>query len=430
MTGRYREIISESEHQLAGVLETLINGNPSGRSEFWVDTPHHYARCWDATHPGPPYVTGGGLTIFKGGAPNVYVQHKGEYIGSDYRPGLNIYSHYTGGFWPNSYGSMTIPSSDIANMGLSGTYGPSYGAGLSYGSAAYNRFKPKINSADLGQTLGEIRETLPMLKTTARGYHDFWKSLGGSKDVFGPKSVADHFLNHSFGWVPFLRDMVNTYITYKTTADKLRRLRQNNGKWSMHGGTVEQIQSQGEFSTREDMAGYVYPALPTAFFDPTAAAAGKGVSSTCHTEYYSKVWFEGRFRYYIPWLGEDDTTYKQIVNRVQLYGARVSPTLIWKVTPWTWLADWVTNAGDVISNAEDNFFGLASLYAYVMRHTYYRVVNSSTIRLKAGPVNCVWFQEVVTKTRNGASHFGFGLDELDFNNSQIAILAALGVSRA
>lgn len=430
MPGRFREIISASEHTLGGVTRTMLFGSEIQRSEHWVHTPQTYRRCWDATHPGPPYAEGGGLTIMKAGNPTTnFVQGNGYYIGLDYRPDIDLYVDYTGGFWPNGYGAYTVESAYMRDIGIAGPYGPNYGSGSGYGAQAYNRFKPKIATAELGQTIGEAAQFVPMLKQSAKEYHNIWKSFGGHSTEFGPKHAADSFLNHSFGWAPFVRDMVDSYDTYHNTDRAMRRLRKQNGRWEHRGGTVETTNEASPIVEYNDQAGLVLPNLPYYFYSTEARAEGIHVQSKANQGLSSKTWFEGRFRYYIPSLGVEDNHYNQIMNRIHTYGLRVSPSLVWKVTPWTWLADWFGNVGDFVSNAEDNYFGLASLYAYIMRTTTQRSVNDSTIRLKDGPVHCSWAQEIVTKTRHGASHFGFGLDEGEFSLQQQAILVALGISK-
>jgi hypothetical protein len=126
---------------------------------------------------------------------------------------------------------------------------------------------------------------------------------------------------------------------------------------------------------------------------------------------------------------KDNDNYYKVINRIHMYGARISPSLLWKITPWTWLADWGSTAGDIVSNAEDNLFGLACKYSCIMRHTSRHAVNNSTIRLKNGDVGCVWYQEVDVKRRHGGYPYGFGLGWEAYNPSQIAVLAALGITR-
>jgi hypothetical protein len=318
----------------------------------------------------------------------------------------------------------------MKNVGKDGNpYDRTFGRAQDKSAEAYNRFKPKLNKANLGQTIGEARDFVPMLKTSASGFHDIWKELGGSATEFGPKKAADHFLNHQFGWLPFLNDMLQGYDVYQNTSRYVHQLRRHNNEWVKRGGTLSTDSTLSDVVVTRDLAGGVLPSLPTAFYSDDAIASGERVESQYYTGSFDKVWFEGRFRYYIPSLGLEDNNYHKIINRVQLYGLRLSPTLLWKITPWTWLADWYSNAGDVISNAEDNYFGLASLYACTMRNKGIHVVNNSTIYLKGGPVQCTWSQEIETKSRWGGEPFGLGFDWDHWDPMQIAILASLGITR-
>lgn len=432
MPGRFREEISAVKDTHMGFLDTIQNGVRIARVTHHSNVPGHTKRCWDATHRGPPYRETGPFTLFKSGVPSAFAQAKGLYIGTDFRPsGLDLFSQYDGGFWPNGYGPTSVTVSDMRDVGVSGTYGPDFGAiGSGDGAAAYNRFKPKLNSANLGQTIGEFRDFVPMLKTSAKGFHDIWRSLGGSSTDFGPKAVAGHFLNHQFGWLPFVNDLYQSYDTYQNIDKKIRQLRRDNGRWIHRGGTVDTESSSSEMLLTENLAGFVFPALPTAFYRKDSETGNKRVQSFTYTQDLTRSWFEGAFKYYVPSLIKDNDNYHKIINRVHMFGLRISPSLIWKITPWTWLADWAGNAGDVVANAEDNLFGLVSKYSCIMRHTVHRSVNSSTIRLKNGDVSCSWWQEIDIKRRHGGFPYGFGLGWEAYSPSQLAVLAALGVTRA
>jgi hypothetical protein len=430
MPGRYRERVSLSELTQMGLYRTWFNNSIFFQYAATVYSNQQAERCFDATHHGPPYTETGPFTLVKAVYPFDLIQGKGTYIGTDYRPDFNMYSDYYGGFVPNGFGSFTIPSSHMVGAGLEGNpYGPDWGSAEPYSTAARNRFKPKIAKAGLGQAIAEIRDLLPMLKSSAKGFAQVWKAAGGHPELFAPKNVADHFINHEFGWLPFINDIRQVSDVYQNTRKYVNALRRANGKWVKRGGTVL---TDGGVSAveRYDGVGLVLPSLPPSYYSADAIATGNYVTSHAFTQSFDKVWYEGRFRQYIQSLGEEDSNYHKIINRVHLYGARISPSLIWKVTPWTWAVDWFSNAGDIISNAEDESFGLASLYSCTMRHRVHRVVNESVIHLKDGDVACSWSQEIDSKTRHGGGPFGFALEGSDLTPTQTAILLALGISRS
>jgi hypothetical protein len=149
-----------------------------------------------------------------------------------------------------------------------------------------------------------------------------------------------------------------------------------------------------------------------------------------------RVWFDGAFTYYLP-KAEGDGPLGKWFNSLQkwkaVYGLTLDPEVVWNLAPWSWAADWFANTGDVISNVTDLMTdGLVMHYGYVMEH----VVESDEIVLSGwtpqkgsfpSDLKIVVVRE--TKTRLRASPYGFGLTFEDFSPRQLAILAALGISR-
>jgi hypothetical protein len=168
----------------------------------------------------------------------------------------------------------------------------------------------------------------------------------------------------------------------------------------------------------------MYPAISTPLY--SGSPYGNYTITRKHTQ---KVWFEARYRYWIPHLG-DGTFPGQARAYAQVYGALPTPSLVWELTPWSWLIDWCSNLGDVIANVssiiQDN---LCAKYAYVMGHTEQEVTHSAVNNLVTGPITCEWKASLEAKLRHEASPFGFGLTGADFSARQWSILTALGISK-
>jgi hypothetical protein len=342
-------------------------------------------------------------------------------------PGIGVVYKYEGGFLstfaPTSFGP------DLTQNRLHSEYlnpGTQYGSNLDpspYGATGWNRFRPGKPTADLGVVLGEAKDIPRMLKTSAKGFRDLWKSMGGHSTQFGPKKVADHWLNTQFGWLPFLNDVRKFHKTWQNADRKMERIRSNNGRWVKSGGTVD-TQTSSEVLASSATNTAHWPALASYLYaDPSKT----GSHSVSRTE-SRRVWFEGSFKYYIPNVNSVEWEMKAL--RV-LYGASVNPALLWELTPWSWLVDWFSNAGDVIANLDDNLAeNLAARYAYVMQtHEITGEVNS-TVRLKYGTLQGTWRFPVTWKSRVGASPFGFGLTSSDLSARQWSILGALGITHS
>lgn len=144
-----------------------------------------------------------------------------------------------------------------------------------------------------------------------------------------------------------------------------------------------------------------------------------------------------KYQYYIP-----DTSSWQWDARARavLFGALPTPSVVWEVLPWSWMVDWFTNVGDVMSNASVNAVdNLVALYSYIMEHKTTTVECTAVSQWESkynqywaypgGSCTSVGKSTVETKARCGGSPFGMGITFSGLSAGQGAILAALGLSR-
>lgn len=451
---RYREKLYHEEPMLVGVEKQTYGGDLLGRQEHWVD-PNHPARlisgkrCWDEVHPDFPY-NGGPFRKYEMRSPWTDVQ--GTCSVNDGPGGVTRW--YDGGFVPLSFGPFQLSDYDIDQAGWHGAYSGDYGDPSAYGAEAFDRFKPKLQGNDLLDALYETKDLPGSIETSRRAskdFHEAWKSLGGHDFWFKPDHVAEHFLNHVFGWVPFLNDIKDTYRTYSTLDSGLKQLARDNGRWIKRSGTVRKEEETLDSFTDNELHGpYAWPALDGHLYrlveNPVTGINQFGIT-TFTRQTLKKVWFRGCFRYYIPGLeyelldpsqrnlnfvdARGGYQYNHTINVARRFGFSLSPTFFWKILPWSWLADWGSNVGHVISNLSDNFYNqqLVARYAYLMEHDVIRSINDSKIFLRDGSTShCIWYQEIDTKCRIEANPFGFSLNDEDLSLVQKAILLSLGVT--
>jgi len=128
----------------------------------------------------------------------------------------------------------------------------------------------------------------------------------------------------------------------------------------------------------------------------------------------------------------------------KLYGATVSPEVLYNAIPWTWLMDWFVNVGDVMSNLSNNVDNLTADYAFVMRTRKMELNNTATtswagisanlgtglesIIPEGSATRSLSYSEEI-KSRTGATPFGFGLSYDGLSTYQKSILAAIGAKR-
>jgi hypothetical protein len=119
-----------------------------------------------------------------------------------------------------------------------------------------------------------------------------------------------------------------------------------------------------------------------------------------------------------------------------MYGFDVNPEVVWNAMPWSWLADWFGNVGDVMSNLSANAADdLVMDYGYVMgtktfsnkytvTGTLYNMARSKGSLLLSAE------RSIVVKQRVPGHPYSFGASPGDLSNRQIAILAALGLTKS
>lgn len=430
--------------RICGHAKTWSEMNPPYVSRVYSDYDQFYPYvsyvggrdyCRDELHKGPPYLEGGNLTIFHSKVTDTDLQQSRLYEARLAIANGTMCYRYNGGFLPR-WPVISYPFSvaQIGTAGSSGYFSGDYGNPSSQGPTAWNKFKPKTSNADLGIFTGELREVPRMLKTTGRGFMETWRSMGGSlksKEMY-PKKIADHYLNTQFGWLPFVRDLVSFYNTYQTADRRLSQLYRDNGRWIRRRGSVSSTVSKttlASLNTDGAYAPYVYPTIE----GNLTYKGPEGWRYVCkiNRELTINQSFSGAFKYWLPSYDQPDKRLNKIQNYLKLYGANINPSLVWNLTPWTWLADWVANIGDNVSNyssmQDDN---LVSKYAFIMQSTDEWLENHTKVyTLSHGPVDCRWFRGCSTKRRESASPFGFAIDTDAFSPRQWSILTALGFSR-
>lgn len=310
--------------------------------------------------------------------------------------------------------------------------------------------RPGNPVATLGQFTGELHQ-LPTIPLLLR------RRLSTIRDL--AKETANQYLNIEFGWKPFVTDLKKAYVLQQTLADRLNKLRSNNGlkirrrskKKVTNSAPVVVVEgslscpfgwlgdeSVGGSSALEDyfVGG---PLGPLFNFD----FAGGQCDYRYTTVESTTTWQCGTFQYYVPDIGTDRWTERA---KRSLFGFDLTPSLAWELIPWSWLIDWFTNVGDIVSNLSTNAVDnevLTNCYSMmelrlhrdiVISNHWDEWVNSEPgdptyFHLPAGSGKVSYALDERSRLRRQASPYGFGLKWPDFTPRQIAILAALAIKR-
>lgn len=293
------------------------------------------------------------------------------------------------------------------------------------GATAIAQCAPTNPVAEAGLAAAELyRERLPSLPGI-RLWKDRLRPLLG---------LSDDFLNAEFGWLPLVSDIKDTAKAISKHRQILEQYKRDDGKL-----VRRKFHYPSESTVTEET---LLPNLARAN-EPTGEVTPSGVgpavpagSVVKRTETLRKTWFSGAFTYHIPDHSDSWSGMTRIASEAeQLFGINVlSPDTLWELTPWSWAIDWFTNTQDVLvnlGNAEVD--GQVMRYGYMMDEnisttTYTMIGSSGWYNLPVGAVAPVTFK-TVTKTRSGANPYGFGIGWEDLSPTQLAITAALGITR-
>lgn len=368
----------------------------------------HLLLTTDELHAGPPYREGGpfdSIMIKDYGLKTYRASSAPVYYGS-YR-----YT-YNGSFMPSWIAPLGLRCVDGVKLD---EIAEALGDVSSYGPGAYNKFSPVKPKVSLGQFLAEFREMPRMIKQTASFFNKGWRMRGGKTYRNKSKAYANEWLNNQFGWVPFISTIIDTYEATKKLSNTLARLRKYNGQWEKRGGVVQETKSSSLF----------YSTVGSAYTVPTLSSVFGQSRLRVYEHFEQDVWFEARYKYYLPQLEEMRFPPGVIA---QIYGLRITPSLLYQLTPWSWLADWFSSVGDMLKAADDSQYGqLVTRDAYLMGTTQRRY-NIQDKFYGLGHAECDYI--VRRKQRLEATPYGFGVHSTDLSPWKISILAALGISRS
>lgn len=240
------------------------------------------------------------------------------------------------------------------------------------------------------------------------------------------KNIGSYWLALQFGWKPLLNDCIKLVNLQQSMQQRLNWLLRNNGKPVRRRIQIASS-SDSTMVSYPSVSGYVQsPGFVSRFY---SGARGYNEKTTLT----DRVWASARFRYWLP-KGPRDIDYKRRLI-AELYGFAPRPSVIYNAMPWTWLLDWFTSAGDVVSNLDAGVADrLAADYFYVMREKHARSERHSFCGYYppgGGRIVISTFasKDRFLKTRLKGNPFGFNTNENDLSGMQLSILGALGLSR-
>jgi len=420
---------------------TVMPAMPYSKSESTRDDAHKKVRSregqliWNGGGPflnikavmPPPKVGGFGTRTSGSGVYNVpgygYVplRYIGGYTNPQF-PGDEYESAYT------NFGKLHSPTFAVPNIS-------------SWGQEAWARSAPKLEKGSGFTAVSEARDVGPMLATSAKGFAQAYETLGGKTifskhgppnlGIMAPGAVSDHYLNHQFGWAPFISDLQKFNENNLKFFQYYDQLKRDNGKWKHVRRTLKD-----DIQRTKLASGSGFMVEPMGYVHENLLCRPGQSKWEVWEEKYTLITTSGEFRYYIP---DQDTNYPNNYPGLSaayawmtMQGLRISPSSVWRATPWTWLIDQGLNIGRNLDRVTEALYdGVVSKYLYVMSHTIRRVVLYQTLAFNDGDVLATFHRNVEVKQRMASgSPFGFDSPWDTLTPWRLSILAALGISRS
>ncbi len=283
------------------------------------------------------------------------------------------------------------------------------------GGTAIARCKPTNPNADLLTFLGELKgEGLPSFQAQfLKRKLGFFRSLGND------------YLNLEFGWKPFVRDLQDTARAVKRSESLIKEFVGMSGKPINKRFSFPDEESST--TTTISTSAYGWPVGGTQNYSSPGRLTRTDIVR-------KKTWFEGQFVYYVnPGSTQMDNLRRQSQIANSLLGTRLTPEVVWNLTPWSWLVDWAFNFGDLFSNIGSfGNDGLVMRRGYIMQTREIEAryeLSGLTFKGQSPIPSIVTTYGSRVKIRRGASPYGFGLTLPDMNPKRWAILTALGLAQ-
>jgi hypothetical protein len=329
------------------------------------------------------------------------IDHLPSEVHVTYQPSSSIFRKYDGFAAPISPNVLSTPSlALISNLALNG-----------YGNKARSLIDPSNPHGQISTALGELyRDGLPAISGAST-----WKNR--LQDI---RDSGHEYLNVEFGWKPLVSDIRSAVNSMQNTTRILRQIERTGNRPIRRKFRFPTITSESTSVVSTN----VWP-HPIGVWGNMGGLKGDVVKDTKTSV---DVWFSGCFgRFVTPELSKLNRFTEFEAKANALLGTRLTPETLWNLTPWSWLVDWQIDIGAMLSILSRQLLdGSVMWYGYTMANS----IKTETYSHTAGYVQPI---QTVThlKQRNMATPFGFGLSpQTDFSPKQLAILAALGITRA
>lgn len=213
-----------------------------------------------------------------------------------------------------------------------------------WGAKAAARSRILRPAFDLPVTIGELAE----LRQLVGGIGNFVKRVKETSKTkkhaieridSALKGTGETGLWYTFGVVPTYQAIQDARALYGKLDLKARQLAEKDGKWKYVG--VDLLDS-----TVETTSELSYPVEP---FGVNSQVPHEN-SGTVTSYRKERIWFSGWTKLDLGLIPEDS---RHSYLKKRLLGGPISGRLLYELTPFSWLLDWATSYGAVVTNWDD-----------------------------------------------------------------------------
>jgi len=312
---------------------------------------------------------------------------------------------------------------------------------VSKGAIAVAAVAPTNPIASVASAVGELLQDVPKVPGIK-----LWENRLAALGTVA--AAGSEFLNYQFGIAPTISDMMS-FLEGVHKVDKLvDQFIRDSGRVVRRSFHFPKERSQTETWFGPDQQVQAPPGqyyLNSAGAYANDAAPNYGTAIPSHPVKRIRVterdtWFSGAFTYHLPsWYDSHDRNDRRLLM-AKLFGAEPDLNTLWQLTPWSWAVDWFSNAGSFVKNLQAMIsYGQILRYGYVMETT-----TTTDTYISWGPTQPIGWPGTIkkpyptlsdvtlrttTKKRIKANPFGFGVSWDGLSPTQLAITAALGITR-
>jgi hypothetical protein len=252
--------------------------------------------------------------------------------------------------------------------------------------------------------------------------------------------AGSEYLNIQFGWQPLIAEYANA-VKVLMGIDRMVYAESNRRKRMWDGPSVSSVNDIGTRTLQPYAISGTGEKWQVRDGDQSDILAPTTFQSRHKSTVREDYAFSARYSALVKANMRSNGFVERAEETLRQLGLVDDPSLMWELTPWSWLVDWATNIGTSLVNAHtlSPISGRHSVdYAYF---TTQLTESFEEHVLSVNPPHWSWTYArhvvrrpqstftTVSRTRTRATPFGFGTQLGSISAQQFAILAALGLAR-